>query len=100
MAWRRESSQWGSNARLRASPHAAQPSASSAATAATTIAAVESLLEDFDRACVRAGTVDVDLRVVIGWVAVVVGRPLAAVLGNELDDVEVFAGVFVLPVAV
>ncbi len=103
MEWRKDSSQWGSNARRRARPQAAQPRASSAATAATTIAAVDSLPEDFDRARarVRAGAVDVDLRMVIGWGAVVVAAECArAEAGTEKAGVEsAWGGGFVAAVA-
>ena len=49
MAWRRESVQWGSNARRRTTAHAMQPRTSSAANTATAIAPVDRL--DVWRGC-------------------------------------------------
>jgi hypothetical protein len=52
--WRRESSQWGSNARRRASAQAMQASTSTAATMTAAIAAVES-----DSECLACAGADV-----------------------------------------
>jgi hypothetical protein len=51
IAWRSESSQWGSNARRRASAHPRQATTSSAAITASAIAPVESVLECWERLC-------------------------------------------------
>jgi hypothetical protein len=60
IAWRSESSQWGSNARRRESAQPMHASTSSAATTTATIAAVESVSLCFAGARVTACTVRVD----------------------------------------
>jgi hypothetical protein len=80
IAWRSESNQWGSNARLRASAHPRHASTSSAATAASAIAPVESVSECFEGACasVRAFSVVFEsVAVVPAAVELAPGRALA-----------------------
>jgi hypothetical protein len=77
IAWRSESSQWGSNARRRASAHPRQASTSTAATTAAAIAPVESVLECWGRLCRTKYPSTVDLAgvpVVPAPVALIPGR--------------------------
>ena len=78
IAWRSDSSQWGSNARRLASAHPMHASTSSAATTAIAIAPVErASAECLERACVRARAFSVDLKGVTAVVLVVAGCTLA-----------------------
>jgi hypothetical protein len=60
IAWRSESSQWGSNARRRASAQAMHASSSTAATATAAIAAVVRVSECFEDVCACVCAVNVD----------------------------------------
>ena len=94
IAWRSESSQWGSKARRRASAQPIHASNSTAATIAAAIAAVESVSECLAGVRLTACTVNVDCAgvAVVGAAVVTAGTPVVApgaVVAVGVEDVTV-----------